>query len=238
MRSVSCYHPAMRWHTGWVREVRGDGSGHNAAWVSCPSPAIPAAGRYLLASDENAVLSTPLFASQVLEDGFLAAPPVPPIWMPGTPLSLRGPLGRGFSIPEGVRRLALAALGDTAARLLPLVNLAIRRDISVAVFTETPLSPLPAVVEINLLGALPDALSWADCLVVDLPVDALPRLGAALGLSPTSRLPCPGQALVIVPMPCGGMADCGVCALPARKGWRLACKDGPVLDLGELLDAG
>lgn len=226
----------MRWHTGWVREVREDGSGRTTAWVSCPSLAVPAAGRYLLAADENAVLPAPLFTSQVLEDGFLAAPPVPPTWMPGTPLSLRGPLGRGFSIPEGVRHLALAAFGDTAARLLPLVDLAIRRDISVAVFTETPLSPLAAVVEINLLGALPDALSWADFLVVDLPVDVLPRLGVALGLSPTSRLPCPGQALLVVPMPCGGMADCGVCALPARRGWRLACKDGPVLDLGELLD--
>jgi hypothetical protein len=37
-------------------------------------------------------------------------------------------------------------------------------------------------------------------------------------------------------MPCGGLAECGVCALPAHRGWKLLCKDGPVLELGELLD--
>jgi NAD(P)H-flavin reductase len=35
-------------------------------------------------------------------------------------------------------------------------------------------------------------------------------------------------------MPCSGLADCGVCAVPARRGYKLACKDGPVFDLDEL----
>jgi hypothetical protein len=43
------------------------------------------------------------------------------------------------------------------------------------------------------------------------------------------------QALVITPMPCGGIAECGVCAVTARRGWKLACKDGPVFDLTELI---
>jgi dihydroorotate dehydrogenase electron transfer subunit len=145
-------------------------------------------------------------------------------------------LGHGFSIPPGIRHLALAVLDETISRLLPLVDLTIRRDIAVAVFTDSAPSPLPAAVEVNPLGSLPEALAWADFLVADLTMETLPQLGSTLGLSPTTRLPCPGQALVILPMPCGGMADCGVCALPGHRGWRLACKDGPVLDLGELLD--
>jgi hypothetical protein len=30
------------------------------------------------------------------------------------------------------------------------------------------------------------------------------------------------------------MADCGVCGVKGRRGWRLACKDGPVFDLNDL----
>ena len=235
MSVVSCYHAAMRWHTGWVREVHGDGSGHPAALISCPPAAIPSAGRYVLAADKDSILPFPLFTSQVVDDGFLCAPPIPGTWYPGISLSLRGPLGHGFSIPEGIQRLALAAFGDTTARLLPLIHTAIRRNISVAVFAESTLSLLPSEVEVNLLGAVSEALSWADFLIVDLPVDALPRLLAALGVDHTDRIPCPGQALVIIPMPCGGVAECGVCALPAGKGWKLMCRDGPVVDLKELL---
>lgn len=225
----------MRWHTGWVREVQGDGSGHSAAMISCLPTAIPSAGWYVLAADKNSMLPIPLFTSQVMDDGFLCAPPIPGTWYPGISLSLRGPLGHGFSIPEGIHRLALAAFGESAARLLPLIYIAIRRKISVAVFTDAPLSPLPSEVEISLLGGVPEALSWADFLIVDLPVDALPRLPAVLGVDHTDRIPCPGQALVMIPMPCGGVAECGVCALPAGKHWKLMCRDGPVVDLKELL---
>jgi hypothetical protein len=37
--------------------------------------------------------------------------------------------------------------------------------------------------------------------------------------------------LITVPMPCGGMGDCGVCNVMTKKGPRLVCKDGPVFDL-------
>jgi hypothetical protein len=36
-------------------------------------------------------------------------------------------------------------------------------------------------------------------------------------------------------MPCAGLADCGVCAVELRRGWKLACKDGPVFDLRDIL---
>jgi len=43
------------------------------------------------------------------------------------------------------------------------------------------------------------------------------------------------QVLVVTPMPCGGLAECGVCAFTTRRGWKMACKDGPVFDLSELI---
>ena len=47
-------------------------------------------------------------------------------------------------------------------------------------------------------------------------------------------LAIPAQALVLGPMPCGGLADCGVCAVTTRSDWKLACKEGPVFDLEEI----
>ena len=225
----------MRAYTGWIREVRRVPGGQ-AAWIECPPQAVPAAGRYLLAAAENSILSTPLYLSQVQAGGFLAAPPLPLHWQPGERLNLRGPLGQGFSPPEGVQRLALAALGDTLARLLPLVDVSDSRDISIAIFTDATLPSLPTSLEASPLSALPEALAWADFLALDISPDRLPDLRASLGLGGGQRLPCPGQALVLSPMPCGGLADCGVCALPARRGYRLLCKDGPVVELAELVE--
>jgi len=140
-----------------------------------------------------------------------------------------------FLHPEGIRRLALVAFGDTSARLSPLIYIAVRRDISVALFTDAPVAPLPAAVEINLLAAVSEALSWADYLMADVPFEALPGLRAALGVDIRQDCLCRGQALVVAPMPCGGMADCGVCAFTSRRGWKYLCKDGPVVDLSELI---
>jgi len=68
----------------------------------CPQNLIPAPGQYLLVYDpaSNDPLPTPVFNVGSIPGGFLAAPPIPPMWQPGTTLSLRGPLGRGFSLPH------------------------------------------------------------------------------------------------------------------------------------------
>jgi dihydroorotate dehydrogenase electron transfer subunit len=60
-------------------------------------------------------------------------------------------------------------------------------------------------------------------------------LRKSLQLRAHEYLPCPAQVLVTSPMPCGGIAECGVCALPLRKkGYVLTCKDGPVFNLNQL----
>ena len=228
-----------------------EAGGWLAAWIDCPPAAIPAAGQYTLAyvpGDPLAALAVPLFrggaASHVEpgEGGFLTAPPLPATWAPGTSLVLRGPLGRGFSLNG--QRLALAALGDTVTRLLPLAGEALQRGDAVTLFTNAPLPALPASIEIYPLGSLPEALAWADCLAIDLPLEALAGLRAGFGMQKGDRLSFPAQALVYMPMPCGGLAECGACAVPtyrplaqrslAQRRYRLACKDGPVFNLDEL----
>jgi len=196
---------------------------------------VPVPGAYLLASEELSVLPIPLFLEANAEGGFIAAPPVPHIWEPGMCLDLRGPLGHGFSIPQGVHHLGLAAYGETTSRLYPLIEQALRQSAAVALFSEAPVTGLPSAVEISPLSSLPEALTWADFLALDLPLERLAELGDSLGLTEQRRLSCPGQALLWTPMPCGGMADCGVCAVQAGRNWKLACKDGPVFNLEDLV---
>ncbi|MBN2146961.1 MAG: hypothetical protein JW726_06215 [Anaerolineales bacterium] len=207
------------------------------AYVACPAGMAPAAGQAVLAhdpSDDSASLAETLFPAEICADGFWAAPPIPSTWAPGTALALRGPLGRGFLLPGNLRRLALAALGDTPARLLPLVAQATQSGAEVALFCDALLPRLLAAVEIHPLTSLPEALPWADLLALDLPLERLPALRALLGLQHGEGLPCQAQALVWTPMPCAGLARCGACAVPTRRGWKLACEDGPVFSLHEL----
>jgi NAD(P)H-flavin reductase len=211
--------------------------GRQVVRIACPSKMTPAPGKYTLAwaeGDEAAPLATSLFAAQIDPDGFLAAPGTPYTWNPGTRLHLRGPLGRGFSLPAATCRLVLAALDGEVARLLPLIQAALERQAAVALFVDGFVPQLPTSVEVAPLSGLSDAITWADFIAVDLARQELPNLVEILGREP---LPCPGQALVVSEMPCGGIAECGVCSLKTRRGWKLACKDGPVFDLGDLLTA-
>ena len=231
--------------------------GGRAAKIACPPKMIPAPGKYLLArgpAESDSGVAWLLFpeaiasprpssrqaAPQTDSTSSFTAGPIPSTWRPGDTLNLRGPLGHGFRLPKNVRRLALVALGDTASRLLPLIPPALESGADIALFCEAPLhpcthAPLPSIVEIHSLSDLPETKSWPDFLALDLPLETLPTLRQTLGLGPHERLSCPAQALIWTPMPCGALADCGVCAVPARRGgYKLACKDGPVFDLNEL----
>ena len=147
--------------------------------------------------------------------------------------------GNGFSVPESARRLVLAALGDGIERLLPLVEQALQMDTAVALFTDCAFLALPTAVEVYPLNALPEAIEWADALCCDLPIDSLPDLRQALGMGSGDRLPYHAEVLIDSAMPCGGLAECTVCAVPVRayrahRRWKYTCRDGPVFDLNEL----
>lgn len=233
----------MKTYAGRVMELELDWQGWQAAWVGCPPGAVPDVGQVVMAvavdgeAEVPAALATPLFQGDRNEQGFLGLPldgRLPAAWLPGVTLQLRGPLGRGFRLPRNMRRLGLAALGETAGRLLPLADYGLSQGADVALFSEHIPAMLPASVEFQSLSALPDALAWMDFLALDLPREALPDLRQRLRLEGARSLGCQAQALVTSPLPCAGLAGCGACALPARRGWRLVCEDGPVFDLTEL----
>lgn len=202
----------------------------------CPQNLNPAPGQYLLAHNpaSDDPLPAPIFNAGSVPGGFLTAPPVPGTWLPGSSLSLRGPLGRGFSLPPSARCVALVALGETSARLKPMLMDALGQNASVVLVSDLELPDLPPEVEIQSVAGLVEVVKWADYMALDLPRASLPGLREKLGLGRQARFKLDVQALVLTPMPCGGIAECGVCAVALRRGWKMACKDGPVFDLKEL----
>jgi hypothetical protein len=82
---------------------------------------------------------------------------------------------------------------------------------------------VPSEVEVLPPSALAGAAGWADYLAADCNLGELAQLR---GLR--------GEALVRTPLPCGGMADCGACAVRLKRGYLLACKEGPVVDLQKI----
>lgn len=213
------------------------GFGCPAARLSCPPGLVPAPGQYLLAHlpDSDDPLPIPVFPAGFTGDGFLAAPSLPDNWMPGTGLCLRGPLGHGFNLPLSARRVTLAAFDDAPARLLGLLDLALKQNAAVVLACEAIPPGLPADVEVHPLADLPELMRWADYLAVDLDRAHLSGLRESLGLAGQAQVLCEAQVLVITPMPCGALAECDVCAVPVRRGHLLACKDGPVFPLPDLL---
>ena len=230
----------MKTFVGKINEIQHNGRGGLQAVLSFSGGKPPQPGQYFQAHrvvDNEAVIPTTLFPGGIsegeLEDTFTTAPPIPAHWQPGDELLLSGPLGKGFNLPAHISRLALAALGEDCTHLLPLAAVVLARGGEVALFTEYSYPRLPTQLEISPLAGLEKALLWANFMAVS----GSPGQVAALkaDLYPRKMMPCPAQALVLIPMPCGGMAECGVCALPDRKGrTMLACEDGPVFEWDQL----
>jgi hypothetical protein len=146
-------------------------------------------------------------------------------------------MGHGFRVPATSRRLALASLGGCLGFLLPLLHPALQSGADVAVFSSvsTHTDTLPAAVEVHPLQALPEALTWAALILMEMPLSALENLRSILKLGYYDRLPCQTQALIRAPMPCSSLAECGACAVRTRKkGYGLTCSDGPVFNLNKL----
>jgi dihydroorotate dehydrogenase electron transfer subunit len=202
-----------------------------AARITCPNGLVPGPGQYLLADAPPGpaeTLPVAIFPAGSAEGGFLIASPVPKAWTPGTPLNLRGPLGNGFKLPTASRAVALAAFGESAHRLAALIEPSIAQGAAVTLLCEQPTQGLPNEVEIMPLKSLKEVNRWADYLAVDMPREMTRCLSE---LFQSITISCEAQVLVTTPMPCGGRGDCGVCAVSVKRGYKLICKDGPVLDL-------
>ncbi len=228
---------------GLVKEIRLL-DGKPTVWIQCDPSLIPAPGQYLsaYADASNSPLAGSIFSIKSLGNGFLAAPPIPALWTLGMRLHLRGPLGNGFVLPKNARRVGLIAFdtqeggGDSSGRLLPLLDVAVRQEASIVLVCQIPPAELPFQIEVQPLNALMEVYNWADYLAIDARRESLPELRKMIGMRSQLMIWTAAQILIRTPMPCGALAECGVCAVQGRFGQLLVCKDGPVFTLNDLLD--
>lgn len=214
--------------------------GKPSARIQCGSSLIPGPGQYLLAYayGSDSPLAASIFSAKSLADGFLAAPPIPTSWNLGLHLHLRGPLGHGFVLPNTARRVALIAFDDSPSCLMPVLDSALKQEASIVLVCQTPPDDLPLQVEVQPLSALMDICDWAEYVALDVSRASMPELKTTFGPNGALNIKSEAQILIRAPMPCGALADCGVCSLPGQRGQLLTCKDGPVFDLKELLAGG
>jgi NAD(P)H-flavin reductase len=211
-------------------------NGNRLLRVACPAGAIPAPGQYLLVSSSpKAPLPVSLFYTDSAPEGFIATGAVPGDWTPGIELRLRGPLGHGFTLPGFARRVALIAFEDSVARLQGLIASVLRQEAAVVLVSRSNPDDLPDEVEVQPLEVLPEILQWADYYAVDVEREHLSQLREVSANHRQFPAAAVSQILMHTPIPCGVIAECGICAVTTPSGWKLACKDGPVFRWNELI---
>jgi len=232
----------MAHYKGRIVEILLEAYQNAAAVLSCPAEAKPMPGQYLQAhrpDNPMEVVPTSLFASGDIDDAaestirFPIAGPLPATWQPGTELLLRGPLGHGFSVPKQAKRISLVALDSNPGRLLPVVGVATRQGSAITLLHSGTVSNLSVAVEEQPLDQLANAIKWADYVAVDISIEKVEQIEAIF----PKRLPAAVDAeiLIATSMPCGGMAKCGICTVRMQRGPQLACEDGPVFKLNQLV---
>ncbi len=223
----------MHTGTGQITEIYLDGS----ARIDCPPELVPSPGQYLLAhaSASDSPLPVPVFLYESALNGFRFAPPLHPSWTLGTRVNLRGPLGRGFIFPSSARKVALIAFDDFPARLHSLMSLGLAQDSEVVVVCDAHAANLPEAVEVQPVRTFRDVCKWADFISLDISRENLNQLKEMfIGLEQVAAAR-EAQVLIRTPMPCGGLAECGVCAVTIHHNWKMTCKDGPVFILKDII---
>ena len=209
--------------------------GYLYARLACPENLIPAPGQYLLASGgSDSPLPVSIFYTDSTPGGFITTADGS-YWKPGDVLHLRGPRGRGFSVPASARKIALIAFDNAPSRLRGLIRPALAQNVSVVLVSSSVGDGLPDDVEVQPLSAMNEVMRWADYVALDVSREHLPQLRERLLERNQLAAVKEAQVLIRTDMPCGGIAECGVCAITTRSTWKLACKDGPVFDLSELI---
>ena len=207
-------------------------NGLRHARITCDEQLIPSPGQYLLAgtASQPDPLPVSLFSTESTHKSFTACAPIPEAWTPGTEIYLRGPLGHGFVLPPSARKVALVAFDDHPARLSGVIQPALKQGGAVVLVSDESDLHLPDEVEVQPSSALGEILEWADYAAFDVARENLPELKEIVGKQNQVSAGKEAQVLVRTSMPCGGIADCGVCAVTLQSSWKLVCKDGPVFD--------
>jgi NAD(P)H-flavin reductase len=229
----------MKTLSGTITRIWGT-FGQLAADITCAGNMIIVPGQYLSITTPDQITAIPNICFPIhINDEILQVSPIPNEWHPSQKVEVRGPFGHGFSIPQISKKVCLVSWDQHPNRLMDMLKKTIREQREIILVwdafqqTEDSLS-IPEDVEIMGLQNLDDAIRWADFIGMDSPINLLSEVARHKSILQSGVLTCPIQILVSTSMPCLGIADCGICSIPVKKGYKLTCKDGPVFDFGEL----
>jgi len=230
-------------YTGQIIEIQLERYKNASALIRLPAKTVPGPGQYLQANlpgNSDEVLPTSLFLSG-LDIGIGSAAKndvslwgnLPDDWEAGSSLAFRGPLGTGFSLPKDLKRLALIAAGKSSGRLLPLIAPALQVSAEITIFSDKRSANLPLEVEQRPLDASAEARNWADFLAIDIPSEQAEGIADLVGLDRDFPGKIRGQVLLSSEMPCGALAQCGICSVRIGSKDVFVCENGPVFSLSE-----
>jgi dihydroorotate dehydrogenase electron transfer subunit len=224
----------MKINTTPIHEIAATLNGR-AIRVSNHPSRTPEPGEYFLAfaSDSVQTLPTAIFPYEIEPESLTLCGNIPSEWQPGTSLYFQGPLGKGFHPSPIAGKIALLATDSALSdRLYALMNLSLSRGLAVAWVSDAIPERLPPQVELLGSSELIEAVIWSDYTAT---TASLTGLGTLLHkFARHADLKKKVEVLIDAPMVCGN-ARCGVCAVETKKGWKLACKDGPVFNLEEVI---
>ncbi len=170
----------------------------------------------------------------------------------GAVIDVLGPLGKGWQIDEAVRTLALVGTTENAPSLFSLAHFAVERGLAVTVLLggrnrddAPPPFLLPAAAEYNVvqskafasaaIALLDDQLlRWADTLAIALPYEYWAKVAQRVSSVRIRWSRGFAQVAVLPPLACC-VGVCGACTVETRHKEQLACVEGPVFDLRDLV---
>ena len=177
-------------------------------------------------------LIIPLTFIKKQNDQFWYACDKPIQWQIGKEISVRGPIGKGFHPIDREGKILFIIPGELFGSLRPLIDDAIQSKKNVAIFCKNIDWQIHPDAEIILIEDLDFAINWTDFIYLECARNELKNILDIINLIKERRIP--SEIFVHTPILCGGNADCMVCAVKTKSGYRRICKDGPIISIEEL----
>ncbi len=195
-------------------------------------------GQYLKVRqpENDQLLSTTVFHIFIDDAQLEVMPLSQPTWSVGDEVQLHGPFGKGFTLPNHKSRVGIFVPEATPALcLLPLIEQASLGGHEIALVCDSFITGLLAEVEVLTSDRAQEVWQWADYLAVIARINDVATIVPQI-IPYRNHINRSGEdeLLVLTEMPCSGIAVCEMCAVQTKKGWKHACKDGPVFNLAEV----
>lgn len=219
----------MNKYLGNVKEIQFDNIDELIAIIDIEEGPAFSIGQYFLALNLNLPptgLGKIIFPIQKINNQYLFTS-ISSHWKPNHSITLLGPFGTGFNIPEQVRKLSLISLGKGITKLIYLKHIF---NGEIALFTDQSPRHLSKDIEINPLSAYIDTIHWAEFNAFETTPNNFTVMKEIMGIKKDQHIPQPSQIFLDSSMACVGLGKCGVCAIKSKK-WLHVCKEGPVFDL-------